>query len=44
MSYYELTTDQRLAIGIRNNLVRMSVGLEAAEDLVRDLDQALGAV
>jgi cystathionine gamma-synthase len=44
MSFYELTTEQRLAIGIRNNLVRMSVGLEDAEDLVRDLDQALGAV
>ena len=28
MSFYELTTEQREAIGIRNNLVRMSVGIE----------------
>jgi cystathionine gamma-synthase len=44
MSFYELTTEQRLAIGIRNNLVRLSVGLEDSGDLIRDLDQALGAV
>ena len=29
-------------MGIRDNLVRLSVGIEAAEDILADLDQALG--
>jgi cystathionine gamma-synthase len=41
ISYYELSTEQRLAVGIKNNLVRLSVGLEEATDLIADLDQAL---
>ena len=27
--------------GIRNNLVRISTGIEAVEDIIADLDQAL---
>ncbi|MGQ0507815.1 MAG: trans-sulfuration enzyme family protein [Myxococcaceae bacterium] len=41
MSFYELTTEQRLAIGIRDNLIRMSVGVEHADDVIADLAQAL---
>jgi len=41
MSFYELTTEQRLAVGIRDNLVRLSVGIEDPTDLLADLDQAL---
>ncbi|HEY0709235.1 MAG TPA: aminotransferase class I/II-fold pyridoxal phosphate-dependent enzyme [Polyangia bacterium] len=41
MSFYELDTAQREAIGIRNNLVRMAVGVEDADDLIADLAQAL---
>ena len=41
MSFYELTTEQRLAIGIRDNLIRLAVGVEDAEDLIADLRQAL---
>lgn len=44
MSFYELTTEQREAIGISDGLVRMSVGLEDVGDLIEDLDQALGAL
>ena len=40
MSFYELSTEQREAVGIRNNLVRMSVGVEECDDLIADLDQA----
>jgi cystathionine gamma-synthase len=40
MSFYELTTEQRAAIGIRENLVRMSVGIEDCADLIADLGQA----
>jgi cystathionine gamma-synthase len=43
MSFYELTTEERLAIGIRDNLIRLSLGIEDAEDLIADLDQALHA-
>jgi cystathionine gamma-synthase len=41
MSFFELTTQQREAIGIFDNLVRLSVGLEDAGELIADLDQAL---
>ncbi|MCA9513961.1 MAG: aminotransferase class I/II-fold pyridoxal phosphate-dependent enzyme [Myxococcales bacterium] len=41
MSYFELTTEERLAIGIRDSLVRLSVGLEDPEDLERALLDAL---
>jgi cystathionine beta-lyase/cystathionine gamma-synthase len=42
MSYYELTTAERAAIGIQDNLIRLSVGIEESEDIVADLAQALG--
>jgi cystathionine beta-lyase/cystathionine gamma-synthase len=29
-------------MGIRDNLVRLSVGIEAPEDILEDLEQALG--
>jgi cystathionine gamma-synthase len=41
MSFYELTTDERLAIGIKDSLIRYSVGIEDAEDLIADLGQSL---
>ena len=44
MSFYELTTEERLQVGIKDTLVRYSVGVEDAEDLIADLDQALDKV
>ena len=41
MSFYELTTEERLEIGIKDNLIRYSVGIEDADDLIADLAQAL---
>jgi cystathionine gamma-synthase len=41
MSYYELSTEERTAIGIPEDLVRLSVGIEAASDIEGDLDRAL---
>ncbi len=41
MSFYELSTEERLQLGIRDNLVRLSVGIEDPDDLLEDLDQAL---
>jgi cystathionine gamma-synthase len=42
MSYYEMTSEQRQAIGIADGLIRLSVGIEDADDLIADLEQALG--
>ncbi|MGH2592342.1 MAG: trans-sulfuration enzyme family protein [Anaerolineae bacterium] len=44
MSYYELSTEERLAVGILDNLVRLSLGIEDADDLIADLAQALERV
>lgn len=44
MSYYELSTEERTAVGIKENLVRLSVGIESAQDLIADLDQALQGI
>jgi cystathionine gamma-synthase len=41
MSFYELTTEERLEVGIKDNLIRYSVGIEDADDLIADLAQAL---
>lgn len=41
MSFYELSPDERAAIGIAEGLVRLSVGIEDVEDLEADLVQAL---
>jgi cystathionine gamma-lyase len=42
MSHGSMPRDARLAAGIGDGLVRLSVGLEGVEDLYRDLDRALG--
>jgi len=42
-THRQLTDEQRLAAGAGPDVVRLSVGLESAEDLIRDLDQALQA-
>ena len=41
-SHRELSPKHRLRMGIRDNLVRLSTGIEAAEDIIADLEQALG--
>lgn len=41
MSYYELDQDERLAIGIRDSLVRLAIGIEDTADLIADITQAL---
>jgi cystathionine gamma-synthase len=41
MSFFELTTKERLALGMKDNLVRFAIGIEDASDVISDLDQAL---
>jgi cystathionine gamma-synthase len=44
MSYFEMTSEDRSAIGIADQLVRLSLGVEDAEDLLADLEQALTSI
>jgi cystathionine gamma-lyase len=44
MSHGSVPEERRKALGITPNLLRLSVGIEDAEDLVDDLDQALAAL
>ncbi len=41
ISYYMHTREERLALGIKDGLIRLAVGLENAEDILNDIDQAL---
>lgn len=43
-SHRELSPEARAARGIVDNLVRLSVGIEAVEDLLADLGQALDSI
>ncbi|MEJ2534991.1 MAG: aminotransferase class I/II-fold pyridoxal phosphate-dependent enzyme, partial [Gammaproteobacteria bacterium] len=42
MTHASVPSERRAAIGISDDLVRLSVGVEDQEDLVADLDRALG--
>ena len=42
-THRQLSDEQREAAGAGPDVVRLSIGLEAADDLIRDLDQALAA-
>jgi cystathionine beta-lyase/cystathionine gamma-synthase len=40
-SHSKMSEAERLAIGVTNNLVRFSVGIEEPQDLIQDIEQAL---
>lgn len=44
MSHYDLSPEERLAVGIRDNLVRLALGIEDTTDLLADLEQALQVI
>ena len=35
---------RRVSIGIADNLIRLSVGIESAEDIIADIDAALNSI
>jgi O-acetylhomoserine (thiol)-lyase len=41
-THRQLTDEQRMAAGAGPDVIRLSIGLETAADLIADLDQALG--
>lgn len=43
-SHAMISPDQREKMGVREQLIRISVGIENVEDLIADLDQALAVV
>ena len=43
-SHVECTADERAAMGIPESLIRYSAGIEDTDDLIADLEQALGTV
>ena len=42
-SHRDISPKHRERMGIRDNLVRLSVGIEAVEDIIADLEQALAS-
>jgi O-acetylhomoserine (thiol)-lyase len=42
-THQQLTTEEKLAGGITDDLIRLSVGIEEIDDILWDLNQALGA-
>ena len=43
MSYWNYSPEERASFGISDNMIRLALGIENPEDLIRDLDQALAA-
>ena len=44
MTHASMPREARLAAGITDGLVRLSIGIEDVEDILADLDQALGCI
>ena len=43
MTHAAIEEKERVALGVTENLIRLSVGLEDVADILADLDQALKA-
>ena len=41
MTHASIEEKERVALGVTENLIRVSVGLEDVEDIIQDLDNAL---
>ena len=44
MTHASIPKEQRLKVGLTDSMIRLSVGIEDADDLIADLDQALNLV
>jgi len=44
MTHLSVPDERKAALGISDNLVRISIGVEDADDLIADFDQALNAI
>lgn len=44
MTHKSIPAEKRRAAGVQDSLIRLSIGLEEAEDLINDLEQAFGLI
>jgi cystathionine beta-lyase len=44
MTHASIPAAERRRAGLDDGLIRLSVGIEAAEDLIHDLDRAIGVL
>lgn len=44
MSFFKYSPEERLKLGITDTLIRLSVGLESPDDIIADIEQALGTI
>ena len=44
MTHANVSPEDRLAAGITDGLIRLSVGLESAKDLIADFEQAFAVI
>ena len=44
MTHLSVADERKQALGITDNLVRISIGVEDADDLIADMEQALAAI
>jgi cystathionine beta-lyase/cystathionine gamma-synthase len=42
MTHASIPKEERMKVGLKDTLIRLSVGIEDAEDLISDLEQAIG--
>lgn len=38
--YHDVPEDKRIAVGITENIIRLSIGIEDVEDLIADFENA----
>lgn len=43
MAFLDISEEERLQMGITQGMIRVSVGIENAQDIINDFAQALGA-
>jgi cystathionine beta-lyase/cystathionine gamma-synthase len=41
ITYYRCSRSERIALGIKDGLIRLAVGIEDTDDIIADIDQAL---
>jgi O-acetylhomoserine (thiol)-lyase len=42
-THRQMSTEEQEKAGVRPEMIRLSIGIEHIDDIVKDLDQALGA-
>jgi O-acetylhomoserine (thiol)-lyase len=43
-THRQMSAQEQLAAGVKPEMIRLSIGIEHSDDIIADLDQALGAI